>query len=70
MNMFKNLNCDNDKCISPNAEVRKLPSGRDGNMILCHECYLNEIKYREEMNAKYGENRFYLPSWESLEIYI
>lgn len=67
---MKNNNCDNDKCIDPKGEVRVLPTGGEGNAILCHTCYLHELRWRRERNHDLAPaNRFKLPQWETLKIY-
>jgi hypothetical protein len=49
-------------------EVRKLKCG-DSNLLLCHKHYLEEIEFRKDENKDLDvENRFDLPTWESLEI--
>lgn len=67
---MKNPNCDNDKCHSSTGEVRVLPTGGDGNAILCFGCFLHEIAWRRERNRELSkECQFKLPSWESLKVY-
>ena len=44
-------------------QVRLLPYGGGGNIIVCKLHYLKEIKFRSEMG---WEEK---PSWESLKIY-
>jgi hypothetical protein len=66
----KNPNCDNDKCVSATGEVRVLPTGGDGNAILCRRCFCHEMDYLRERNKELGKDcQFKLPSWESLEVY-
>ena len=66
----KNPNCDNDKCASETGEVRVLPTGGDGNAILCHTCFLHELRYRRERNQALSKDcQFKLPAWETLKIY-
>lgn len=69
MNPNKNWNCDNDKCTSPTGEVRKLPTGGGGNLILCHACYVHELRFREERNKELGRDAFLVPAWVELEAY-
>ena len=67
---MKNWNCENDKCIDPNGEVRLLPTGGDGNAILCYTCYLHEMEYRRSRNWELSADcKFKLPAWESLKVY-
>lgn len=66
----KNPNCDNDKCNSPNGQVRVLPSGGDSNLILCRSCFEYEIRYRKERNRELSKDcQFKLPKWEDLKVY-
>lgn len=68
--MTKNWNCDNDKCRDAHGEVRKLPSGGDANMILCHDCFDYEIVWRRYRNKELGKDaQFKLPRWDDLEVY-
>lgn len=49
-------------------EVRQLKCG-DSNLLLCYKHYLEEIEFRKDVNKDLDvENRFDLPTWESLEI--
>ena len=48
-------------------EMRLLPYGGDGNIIVGFNSYQNEMKYRRE-KIKRGIH-FDLPTWESLKIY-
>lgn len=69
--MAKNWNCDNDKCKEAHGEVRVLPTGGDGNIILCRACYVHEMAYRRDRNKSLGKfARFALPEWEELEVYV
>jgi hypothetical protein len=38
-------------------------------MILCRECYYDEIRYRISRNRELGSRVFDLPSWFSLKVY-
>jgi len=68
--MNTNPNCDNDKCASPHGEVRVLPTGGDGNAILCRACFEHELRFRRARNPELGPDcRFALPSWDSLAVY-
>lgn len=67
---MKNPNCDNDKCKFSRGEVRVLPTGGEGNAILCRECYRHEMVYRAERNKELGkENQFEIPTWNDLKVY-
>jgi len=49
-------------------EVRQLKCG-DSNLLLCYKHYWEEIEFRKDANKHLDvENRFDLPTWESLEI--
>lgn len=68
--MPQNPNCDNDKCTSATGEVRLLPTGGEGNMILCFACYLHELSWRRMRNKELGKAAvFALPDWKSLKVY-
>jgi hypothetical protein len=52
-------------------EIRSLPIGGSGNVLLCKKHFLLEMKYRREMVADgvwTAENTDF-PEWESLKIY-
>ena len=67
---MKNPNCDNDKCTDPKGEVRVLPTGEQGNAILCRDCFRHELRFRVERNRELGEGcKFDLPTWDSLKVY-
>jgi hypothetical protein len=64
-----NPNCDGS---GPHASgaVRVLPYGGDGNLILCHSCYMREMQYRRERNRELGQDcQFELPAWNDLRVY-
>jgi hypothetical protein len=66
----KNNNCDNDKCTDSKGEVRVLPTGGEGNAILCRACFRHELRFRMERNRELcPENQFDLPSWQDLKVY-
>lgn len=68
--MTKNNSCDNDKCTHSKGEVRVLPTGGDGNVILCRTCFHYEFQYRVERNKTLGKDaQFQLPMWSELKIY-
>lgn len=65
-----NPNCDGSGPHILNGEVRVLPTGGDGNAILCKLCYKREIAFRKERNRELSEDcKFKLPAWESLKVY-
>lgn len=67
--MAHNPNCDGDQCRQSSGEVRVLPLGAGGNLILCRACYQHEIAFRRERNKKLSPNcRFDLPPWEALQV--
>lgn len=52
------------------GDVRVLPTGRDGDLILCRNCYEREILYRVKCNRELEDfAKFDLPAWEVLKIY-
>ena len=62
-------NCDGS---GPHAsgEVRLLPTGGDGNLILCQKCFEYELSWRRERNRGLAPfAQFSLPTWESAKIY-
>jgi hypothetical protein len=64
---MKNPNCDNIHCTKANGEVRLLPTGGDGNMIVCRSCYEHEMAFRRSFSKRGVKPD--LPSWESLKVY-
>jgi hypothetical protein len=68
--MSFNPNCDGGKCDSSVGEVRVLPTGGDGNAILCRSCHRHELSWRRDRNRELGDfAKFDLPTWESLKVY-
>ncbi len=52
------------------GQVRVLPTGGQGNAILCWSCFQQEMAWRIERNQELaGDCKFDLPGWDSLEIY-
>lgn len=52
------------------GEVRLLPIGGDGNLILCVRCFNREMLYRSERNTELGDFAKYIPvRWEDLKVY-
>lgn len=67
MNTYNtNPNCDGNKCRSNAGEVRLLPIGGDGNIIVCLACYESEMQYRRMSEPGVPVS---LPSWGSLKVY-
>lgn len=62
-----NNNCDGGHCISTQGQVRVLPIGGGGNLILCQACFNYEIAWRKDQ-IRSGRD-FDTPSWDSLEVY-
>lgn len=63
------MNCDGE---GPHAgrQVRLLPTGSDGNAILCRACYAREMNFRRERNQELDKScQFDIPHWSSLKIY-
>lgn len=53
-----------------NGEVRLLPTGGDGNLILCRSCWHRELEFRKQRNRMLGDfAQFTLPVWEDGKIY-
>ncbi len=64
-----NPNCDgNGPCSKVNKEVRVLPYGGGGNLLLCRACLARELAFRKERNAHVAVP-YDLPEWYNLEIY-
>jgi hypothetical protein len=59
--------------MSSKGEVRLLPTGGDGNAILCRSCLEHEISIRRRRNAELAAQKtgtsFDLPKWEDLKVY-
>lgn len=67
---MKNPNCDNDKCVNATGQVRVLPIGGGGNLIVCQACFNHEMNYRKEVNQKHKiSNEFDIVVWNDLKIY-
>jgi len=49
------------------SEVRLLPTGGGGNVIICQRHHATEIKFRKERIAEGVPSD--LPKWESLKVY-
>lgn len=67
---MKNVNCDNDKCLSFTGQVRVLPIGGGSNLIVCQHCFNHEMNYRKELNkGRRIFTQFDIVRWKDLEIY-
>jgi hypothetical protein len=61
-----NYNCDGSGPHSE-GEVKLMPTGGSGNLILCHNCWNHELAYR---NSEMGEfAQFDLPLWSQGKVY-
>ena len=66
----QNNMCDSNRCRSNVGEVRVLPTGGGGNIIVCRACFDHEIGFRRERNKELSrETAFPLPRWQDLEVY-
>ena len=62
-------NCDGSGPHTPGT-VKLMPTGGDGNLILCRSCWLRELRYRQDRNRSLGDfAKFDLPTWESGRVY-
>lgn len=67
---MSNPNCDGAWCKRDDGEVRVLPYGGDGNLILCFSCYAHEMQFRRERNQKLAPDcQFETPEWKDLKVY-
>lgn len=67
---MKNPNCDGDQCRKITGEIRVLPTGKDGNALLCRHCFKHELAFRRERNRELDHDcQFELPAWDSLKVY-
>ena len=47
-----------------------MPTGGDGNLILCRSCWMRENEYRRQRNNHLGKfAQFDRPTWESGKVY-
>jgi hypothetical protein len=79
--MFQNPNCDGQgmTLCSSAPEVRVLPLGGHGNLILCREHWNRELRWRRERNRELADDvryglpacacRYDLPAWETGKAY-
>jgi len=66
----KNWNCQGADCLEPDGEIRLIPCGGGGDLILCHECYMKEMLWRHERNKSLPvENKYPIPRWSNLEVW-
>ena len=62
--------CDGGHCRSRTGEVRVLPLGGEGNLIVCRACFDHEIAFRRERNKELSSDAaFDLPRWEDSRVY-
>lgn len=66
---YEQNNCDGSGPHS-SGEVRVMPTGGGGNLILCRRCWENELSYRRDRNKILGAfAQFALPAWNDSEVY-
>jgi hypothetical protein len=52
------------------GDVRLMPTGGDGNLILCLRCWIKENTYRRERNKQLGDfAKFDIIEWQNAKIY-
>lgn len=63
--------CEAGLCTTDSGELRSLPTGGDGNAILCRACFNHEMVFRRDFNQhnKHNGSRLDLVSWTSLKVY-
>ena len=66
---MNNPNCDGTHCVHASGEVRLLPYGGGGNIILCKNCYLHEMRYRAQRNVELRATVYAIPAWKDLAVY-
>jgi hypothetical protein len=62
-------NCDGS---APHTDgtVKLMPTGGDGNLILCRSCWQRELTYRADRNRSLGDfAQFSLPKWDDAKEY-
>lgn len=68
---FSNPNCDGSNCQSKQGQVRLLPYGGGGNLILCQACFHFEMVYRRQRNKELSKDcQFKIQEWKDLEVYL
>lgn len=68
----KNPNCDMQRCLSSEGEVRRLPWSEtsDGAYLVCQFCHrLIMSELRRENNDRHPDDMIETPAWESLPVY-
>lgn len=67
--MTNRYDCDGSGPHNPGT-IRTLPTGSDGNVLLCRACFTREIQWRRQRNIGLEDwARFELPAWDSLTTY-
>jgi hypothetical protein len=49
-------------------EIRRLPTGGDGAILVCRWHYRREMAYRNEQSRHTGRDKWDFPSWSNLTI--
>ena len=69
----KNPNCDHIRCRKKTGEVRILPYGGGGNLILCYDCFCHEMRFRTQANTRLAARKtgtsYEIPRWTDLKVY-
>lgn len=62
--------CDGSHCRASTGEVRVMPLGGDGNVILCAACFAHENNYRRERGRETGApENWPIVDWSTAKIY-
>jgi hypothetical protein len=70
MSLIQNPNCDGDFCSKSTGEVRVMPLGGGGNLILCRTCFAHENAYRRLRGNETGEpGNWPQVDWKSAKVY-
>ena len=67
--VYEQNNCDGS---GPHTtgEVRVMPTGGDGNLILCRQCWENELHYRRDRNRSLAVfAQFDIIAWNDAKVY-
>lgn len=67
---YKNPNCEGTHCTSNSGEVRLLPTGGDGNAILCRSCFDYEIRERIRHAKEHRQPPSDEPKWADCKPYV
>ena len=52
------------------GDVRVMPTGGDGNLILCLRCWMRENAWRAERNRELGKDAWFdLVEWQNAKVY-